>query len=91
MGVGEGYPTWVTLLCKGHDVDPVQVVFLKEQRIKGSSQEERNTDECQGQQGGGWHGKGDRGWIRTLRPKGAGQAHVKEADADGWLAAHMEL
>lgn len=45
MGLAR-YPTWITPLCKGHDVDPVQVIFLKEERIKGSFQEKRNTNEC---------------------------------------------
>lgn len=27
-------------------MDPVQVIFLKEERIKGSSQEKRNINEC---------------------------------------------
>ena len=27
-------------------MEPVQVIFLKEERIKGSSQEKRNINEC---------------------------------------------
>lgn len=44
LGWGWGrYPTWVTLLCKGHYVDPIQVIFLKEKRVNVCSWEERNT------------------------------------------------
>lgn len=32
---GSGVPTWVILFCKGHYVDPIQIIFLWEKRSKG--------------------------------------------------------
>lgn len=58
-GRGRGVPTWVTLLCKSHYVDPVQIVFLWEKRIEGYTPGWR----CEGVRDGlrAWNGNGRRG------------------------------
>lgn len=66
MGIAGRVPTWVTPLCKGHNVDSVQIIFLWERRIKVTllggkvPESESRTDSEAGMEMGG----GGAGWTQ---------------------------
>lgn len=90
-GRGRGVPTWVTLLCKSHYVDPVQIVFLWEKRIEGYTPGWR----CEGVRDGlrAWNGNGRRGavggggwWADTEAQGGTADKDWEEVMAfDKWV------
>lgn len=83
-----GFPTWVTPFCKGHNVDPIQIIFLEEKRIKGYAPRGRDTKEQVRDRQGGWNGNGQRegggGAVDTGARGTEGRTVRKEILTSSW-------
>lgn len=76
-GADRGLPTWITPLRKGHNVDPVQIIFLWEKRIKVTllGREVPRTDSETGMEMGGGGGGWTQGHRRAEQGMHSGQEY----------------
>lgn len=76
-GADRGLPTWITPLCEGHNVDPVQIIFLWEKRIKVTllGREVPRTDSGTGMEMGGGGGGWTQGHRRAEQGMHSGQEY----------------